>query len=229
MSFLPIEKCTGTVVAELKEALHCRALRLELSGSIHTEWQETVSHHQHNDRSPSHSHTRTRTVTATKSLFNHVITLWGKGEQGVLVTGNDMPAGMYQFPFQFQLPPDLESSFQGDHGYIRYQVKAFFDRPWRFDYNHVHPFTVLKPLDPALLRVSNEVKTPTPSPCCLPCIAICNPNRTKTKVRLRTPRMGYFAGEAGELGIDVFKKRHSGKVKEVKVKLWKRVEYRAEG
>lgn len=55
--------------------------------------------------------------------------------------------GSYKYPFQFQLPPDTPSSFEGHCGRVRYYVKATMDRPWAFDDEVTSYFTVLQLLD----------------------------------------------------------------------------------
>lgn len=58
-----------------------------------------------------------------------------------------LAAGRTTFPFCFGLPPNLPSSFEGAHGYVRYFVKAIIDKPWKFDYTFKRPFTVIGILD----------------------------------------------------------------------------------
>ena len=52
-------------------------------------------------------------------------------------------AGDYEYPFQFQLPVSLPSSFVGEYGRIAYSIKGVIDRPWRFDHETVAFFTVV--------------------------------------------------------------------------------------
>ena len=54
-----------------------------------------------------------------------------------LETGGEsffLPAGNYQYPFSFQLPFGLPSSFEGELGYVRYTIKIVVHRPWKFNY-----------------------------------------------------------------------------------------------
>jgi len=58
-----------------------------------------------------------------------------------------LPAGNYSYPFQFQLPPNLPSSFEGYYGHVRYWVRGTIDKPWNFDHMTKTPFTVVSALD----------------------------------------------------------------------------------
>ena len=58
-----------------------------------------------------------------------------------------LAAGRYQYPFQFQLPHQLPSSFEGQYGRVRYSVKAVIDKPWKFDHEVKRPFTVISNVD----------------------------------------------------------------------------------
>ncbi|XP_076380554.1 arrestin domain-containing protein 2-like isoform X2 [Megalopta genalis] len=57
------------------------------------------------------------------------------------------PEGYQQYQFQFQLPSDIPSSFEHEHGYIRYTVKVIIDRPWKFDHECKIAFTVVSVID----------------------------------------------------------------------------------
>ena len=58
-----------------------------------------------------------------------------------------LPAGRYSYPFQFQLPPSLPSSFEGDYGYVRYWVRATVEKGREMLCNTKKPFSVVSPLD----------------------------------------------------------------------------------
>lgn len=64
--------------------------------------------------------------------------------------------GTYHYPFECALPPNLPTSFDGTHGYIRYMVHVEHDaKSHGFDEWFGTPFTVTKAndlsLDPKLL------------------------------------------------------------------------------
>ena len=56
-------------------------------------------------------------------------------------------AGVHNFTFACQLPPDCPSSYEGQHGHIRYTVKVALVRPWKFDISFKRGFTVLRMTD----------------------------------------------------------------------------------
>jgi hypothetical protein len=49
----------------------------------------------------------------------------------------------------------LPSSFEGEHGSVRYTIKATLDRPWKFDHEVTVPFKVVTPID---LNFNNKAK-----------------------------------------------------------------------
>lgn len=55
--------------------------------------------------------------------------------------------GQHTYPFSFQLPHNLPSSFEHNYGHVRYTVKAVIDRPWKFDHQSKCAFTVVAALD----------------------------------------------------------------------------------
>ncbi|CAH2293118.1 arrestin domain-containing 2 isoform X1 [Pelobates cultripes] len=58
-----------------------------------------------------------------------------------------LPAGRHAFPFTFQLPGTLVTSFEGKHGNVRYWVKAKLHRPWSTVKKTKREFTVIEPID----------------------------------------------------------------------------------
>ena len=52
-------------------------------------------------------------------------------------------AGEYEYPFQFQLPVSIPSSFVEEFGRIAYSINGVIDTPWRFDHETVAFFTVV--------------------------------------------------------------------------------------
>ncbi|KAJ8304882.1 hypothetical protein KUTeg_018465, partial [Tegillarca granosa] len=83
--------------------------------------------------------------SSTEEYFDYAIPLLtssGKNKKIVL------PSGRHSYPFQFQLPPNLPASFEGEYGYIRYWVKALVEKPLK-SFSHVtkSAFTIIGALD----------------------------------------------------------------------------------
>lgn len=114
---------SGRVFLVLNEPMKMRGLRLHVNGKAHTQWTESRTR-THRDSS---GHTRTETYYVTYSAnevyLDAIITLWGKPPG---VSGEDpvMPVGSYEFPFSCTIPQTCPSSFEGQHGYIRYNCKV---------------------------------------------------------------------------------------------------------
>lgn len=60
-----------------------------------------------------------------------------------------LPPGQHFYPFSFQPPPNLPSSFEGGDGYVRYTIRGVIDRSsWiKKDKDTKKPFTVIALLD----------------------------------------------------------------------------------
>ena len=56
----------------------------------------------------------------------------------------ELSVGDHEFPFSFDLPANIPSSFEGKHGHVRYKVTAVIDDPNK---RTEHFFTVLTPYD----------------------------------------------------------------------------------
>lgn len=51
--------------------------------------------------------------------------------------------GLHTFPFSFVLPLEIPSSFEGEHGHVRYIAKGTIDRSWSFNDHTKRAFTVI--------------------------------------------------------------------------------------
>ncbi|KFO86438.1 Arrestin domain-containing protein 2, partial [Buceros rhinoceros silvestris] len=101
-----------------------------------------------------------------------------------------LQAGRHEFPFTFQLPETLATSFEGKHGSVRYWVKAKLHRPWSTVKKVKKEFTVIDPIDintPALLAPQAGAKEK------LARAWYCN--RGQVSVTAKIDRKGYTPGE----------------------------------
>lgn len=60
---------------------------------------------------------------------------------------HSIPAGDYEYPFHFRLPDHCPSSFEGEYGHIRYEIKAVVDRAFKFDQEKKIAVRVMAPLN----------------------------------------------------------------------------------
>jgi len=72
-----------------------------------------------------------------------------------------LEAGRHRYPFEFRLPSNAPSSFEGAYGSVRYTVEARIDRPWKFDHVIRSAFTVISIVDlnqePTHLKVNTRI------------------------------------------------------------------------
>jgi len=99
-----------------------------------------------------------RSYSETSEIFNIKTPLWlpQNGEESDMI-----PVGKYEFPFSFTFPEDfiLPPSFEGMDGYIRYEIVANIDRPWKFDHNCSYPIFFIPVLDCNDPRFATEVNS----------------------------------------------------------------------
>lgn len=58
-----------------------------------------------------------------------------------------LPMGTHSYPFQFQLPVGMPTSWEGGYGYIRYTVRVNVNEPLCPKQEFEVPFTVIKPVN----------------------------------------------------------------------------------
>ncbi|XP_062452328.1 arrestin domain-containing protein 2 isoform X2 [Rhea pennata] len=170
------ELLRGRVQLELRGALRLQALKVCARGRATVHWLE------------SHSvglNIVYCNYTACQTLLHRCCQLVpDNGEVTVL------PAGRHEFPFTFQLPQTLATSFEGKHGHVRYWVKAKLHRPWSMAKKAKKEFTVIEPIDintPALLAPQAGAKEkPARGWYC---------NRGHVSVTAKIDRKGYTPGE----------------------------------
>lgn len=115
-----------------------RGIKLRVFGDERTEW---IGSEQHYDEVTKRYETISFPLTGDNNLIDFELMLFG----GVGET--HLGPGTFNYPFTFQLPPNLPSSFMNNHGYIRYGVKAVVDIPWAMDYEDKMYFEVASPID----------------------------------------------------------------------------------
>ncbi|KAG8594348.1 hypothetical protein GDO81_001156 [Engystomops pustulosus] len=124
---------TGQVVLKLCKTVRVSALEVCARGLATVHWLETRSigmNTVYSDFTAHETYLRKR---------QHLLR-----DNGTI---NVLPAGRHEFPFTFQLPENLVTSFEGKHGCVRYWVKAKLHRPWSTVKKAKKEFTVIEPID----------------------------------------------------------------------------------
>ncbi|BFZ02495.1 hypothetical protein BsWGS_05534 [Bradybaena similaris] len=127
----------GHVTVGLNRSMQLRGITLRFKGRADVKWSETTG---------TGDDSRTDHFSAKEVYFKQYSLLFGKfSTQG----GNDirLAEGRHDFPFQFQIPHGVPSSFEGSHGHIKYTVKCTIGRAWKFDHTIKRPFTIISILD----------------------------------------------------------------------------------
>lgn len=120
-----------------------------------------------------------------EDYFKHKIHLFGSGHRTTIEPGER------GYDFSFTIPYNIPASFDGDHGEIKYTVKAKLDIPWAFDLKSkkefiVNDFMTINDYPASMEGVSNENYTHL---CCCCC------QSGPIKGRCWLPKQGYFPGE----------------------------------
>ncbi|KAG5891408.1 hypothetical protein JTB14_031475 [Gonioctena quinquepunctata] len=99
-----------------------RGIRLKLRGKEHTSWTERESYYDSSEKKTKYRNVH---YSGNNTFLEKDFTLIGEGS---------MQSGRYEYPFSFNLPRTLPSTFEGSYGYVKYYVKANVDIPFAPDY-----------------------------------------------------------------------------------------------
>ena len=210
--YYPNEQLHGQVIVNLNSPMKMRNIRLKLCGKGYCHWSESRG---------SGSNTSTRNYTGRETLIDLTNILFGNppGQGG---KNPEHAAGIYVYPFVFQLPPVLPSSVEEEIGYIRYFLKATIDKPWKFDHNTKHPVIINEIIDTNdpkyLMQPGGEQHTKKDGCCCCPSGPL--------SIRGHIDRKAYCPGEQ----ISITAEAENGTNKDmtaIKAKLKKVTEYHA--
>ncbi|XP_078045517.1 arrestin domain-containing protein 2-like [Augochlora pura] len=134
------ELVTGNIILDVSKNKTVRGLYFIANGSASVYWTESSSSTDSDGKSTS--------TTDSYSASEHYFTLRG---DAIGSTESDsrveLEEGYREYPFKFQLPCNIPSSFENFYGKIRYTVKAIINRPWKFDHECKAAFTVVSSLD----------------------------------------------------------------------------------
>ena len=176
--FFPGSEVSGILVVEVDEPKSYKNIQVTLVGQAHVSWSES---------SGSGENQTTHTYTSNETYINLRVIVWTKEQ----VPTQELHAGIHNFPFQFQLPARLPSSFQGTIGWIRYYVEGRIGTGMlKFDHTVKVPITVVEVVD---INIS-PLQTPLHAEkqktlCCLLCAS------APITLNVELPRHGFCYGD----------------------------------
>ncbi|XP_071086724.1 arrestin domain-containing protein 1-like [Haliotis cracherodii] len=114
------ETVTGSLVLDVTENVTVKGVRVYLYGETLVKWDEF---------SPG-SLGGTKDFIAKEKYFGLVFTVFGK-KQNATGPNHTLTAGRHNYRYKFNLPKEgLPSSFEGEHGAIRFWLKVEVNRPF---------------------------------------------------------------------------------------------------
>lgn len=191
-----------------------RGIHVKFKGEAHTEWNES----KQEESSDGKTESKDTVHTGNEEYFQISYYLLGSNQGNEI----EIPPGKNVYNFTCTLPPVLPSSFEGEHGYVRYTVKVTLDRPWKFDQETKMAFTVINALD---LNLNPSYKEPIhiqleKTFCCFCCAS------PPLSVDVQAPVSGYCPGQVIPITINIENKSNV-QLHLVKIFLRKVVTYRA--
>uniref|UniRef100_A0A8D8VAD8 Arrestin domain-containing protein 3 n=1 Tax=Cacopsylla melanoneura TaxID=428564 RepID=A0A8D8VAD8_9HEMI len=181
---------SGTLAPLLINPLYFTAITIEFLGEAKNQWLGA-----HTERMPNgENKTHNVNFMGSEEYYKFKYNLLGGGGAEM-----EIPQGSHVYPFTSTLPPSLPSSFDGEHGYVRYKVTATLDRPWKFDEHAEGVFYVVTLYDlntdmKAKETIHQEVSK---NFCCLWC------QSGPLQLILAAPFSGFVPGQTVPLSIDV--------------------------
>ncbi|XP_039291757.1 arrestin domain-containing protein 17 [Nilaparvata lugens] len=184
------QNVTGQVQLLLDKPKKIRSLQIKFLGKGEVKWTENEEVRQ-ND-----GNTRSENVvySSDEEYYTFKYNLAGGANSEL-----ELPAGQHNYTFAASLPPLLPSSFEGEHGHVRYSVTATLDRPWKFDQHATAVFTVVTPID---LNYNIHAKEPVKmevekSFCCCWC------KSGPLQLVLAMPHSGWVPGQSIPLTLEL--------------------------
>ncbi|XP_071103882.1 arrestin domain-containing protein 3-like [Haliotis cracherodii] len=176
--YYPGQTIQGHLTVELNDTMKMRGIRLRFQGKAEVEWTEGSGDNEEE-------------YSEKEQYFKDDILLDGRGSDASGAKLH-LPAGRHTYPFTYQLPKDIPSSFEGKYGYVRYFAKGIIDKPWKFDHETMKCFTVICPLDlnQETLATMPAKESKSKTICCLCC------QSGPITATFTIDRQGYVPGEA---------------------------------
>ncbi|CAB3401823.1 unnamed protein product [Caenorhabditis bovis] len=166
--FAPGGAVEGFATFDLRETIKAKQIRVIAEGCANTKWLLSEG------SKASHGRSREVSYTAKTTYMDEELVVWKPSEGHAK---SSIFPGCHVFPFKFVIPENAPPSFKGDHGIIRYSIKAIVERPWKTNRSTTKYFTVCPKKD-----LNN--------------IATARDEASSSKLKKMTiPKKGYVAGE----------------------------------
>ncbi|CAO4368595.1 unnamed protein product [Caenorhabditis nigoni] len=136
--FEPGGTIEGYVTFDLRESIKVKAIRISAEGLATTKWLLSES------SKSSHGRSREVSYSAKVTYLDEDQMVWKPSEGH---SKSSVFPGIHVYPFKFQIPIGVPPSFEGDHGNIRYHLKATVERPWKTNRSITRYLTILPPKD----------------------------------------------------------------------------------
>lgn len=164
---------SGKVVVKLTKATWINSIDIKFTGSAKSKW----------DVSNGDSSKQYKATEVYIDSEHHLYRCRGE---------NDLqPAGLHMYPFDFTLPSDVPSSFEGRRGFVRYLCVVTLDRGWKGVLQIEQDLTVIRHLDlnqvPHAGLPQNLEREEVYEGCCC--------DSGNVTARLQLPKCGYVPGE----------------------------------
>ncbi|CAD1470839.1 unnamed protein product, partial [Heterotrigona itama] len=178
------EIVSGNIIVDITKEKQIRGLSFSATGKAHVHWDENILSTQNKQR--------TLYYTSSEKYFQLICNI-------IADSRVKLPRGHNQYPFSFQLPYTIPSSFEHKNGYIRYTIKAVIDRPWKFNHECKAAFTVISNLDlnvhrEKCLGVNDETRKNFCYLCCF--------KKGTMNLQISIPFSGYVAGQMINVTVD---------------------------
>ncbi|KAG6798960.1 arrestin domain-containing protein 17 [Apis mellifera caucasica] len=182
-TYLSGETVSGNIIVDIVREKEIRGLFFIAIGQANVSWTE----YDHTRKKKHHSHNVI--YSNSEKYFEFKYNIIAKHKSNSRMT---IPFGYHEYPFNFQLPHNIPSSFEHKYGHVRYTIKVVMDRPWRFDHQTKIAFTVISTLDlnahrEKCLGLDDEMIKNFFSCCC---------NQGSINLQIRIPSSGYVPGQS---------------------------------
>ncbi|KAF8357554.1 arrd-17 [Pristionchus pacificus] len=210
------QEVSGKIIIDAPEPKKINEILLELKGRCRTAWTK------HSGKSRKHcNNSEPYFLEQLNTLYTHKFTQ-EDGKDRIL------PCGHHEIPFSYTLPKSLPSSFEGDHGFVRYTCRAIAERPWDFDIVSRTAFTVVGiediNSDPTLCEPTSATESNQTV------AALCWKASGSVQAELSVAKSGYTPGEMIEAVAKAstrFVQNNSSKTRKVCLKLTQHAVYKA--